>query len=311
MIGTAILCQERNRGIKHEGSVSFRSGISCEMAYMSRKTSPKRDYARTVCDALTKTGAPDLYNSVAKRPVTLDEAKSYGWHMFYDGVTACSRGHLAARYVVNPAMCSDCNRVNNGKVAIYPNADGSDLTAPVTTYVDPVAQSEFRWTPALTDQFFTAYKNTASVGTALEKIKAQFSHLLDRMASDAEFKAKFERVKAEDVAQVQLWITEALGVSGSERAALQQFAPIRAKNDLGARNVRSPEQLNARSAARLQRLIDSDRCFVGDRAEVLETVFGVRKTRPEDADVGAGGVGSGPVGRGISKTDDPNSDLVS
>lgn len=231
--------------------------------------------------------------------------------MFYDGVTACSRGHIAARYVVNPAMCSDCNRENNGKVAIYPNT-GGDLTAPAaSTYVDPIAQHRFTWTSDIEDQFFTAYKNSASVGVALEKIKAQFSHLLDRMGSDAEFKAKFERVKAEDVAQVQLWMTEGLGVSGSERAAISMFAPIRAKNELGARNVRTPEELRARSAARLQRLIGSDHCLTRNRAKILETVTGVREPGPGDATTGNSGVGSGPIGRGVPASDDPNSDLVS
>lgn len=276
-----------------------------------RPVSAKREYARGVCDQLTRPGAPDMYNYVAKRSVTVDEAKSQGWHMFYDGTTACSRGHIAARYVVNPAMCSDCNRENSGKVAIYPNT-GGDLTAPsASTYVEPIAQSQFKWTAAFEDQFFTAYINSADVGSALNAIKAQFSHLLDRIESDAEFKAKFERTKAEKVAQVQLWKTESLGVSGSERAAISMFAPIRAKNELGARNVRTPEELRARSTARLQRLIGSDQCLARNRAKILATVTGVREPGPGDAPAGNSGVGSGSVGRGVSAPDDPNSDLVS
>jgi len=276
-----------------------------------RPKSAKREYARGVCDQLTRSGAPDLYNYVAKRTVTLDEAKSQGWSTFYDGSTPCSRGHLAARYVVNPAMCSDCNRENCGKVAIYPNT-GGDLTAPhPSTYVEPIAQSRFQWTAALEDQFFTAYINSADVGAALTAIKAQFSHLIDRMESDAEFKARFERTKAEKVAQVQLWKTESLGVSGSERAAISMFAPIRAKNEIGARNVRTPEELRARSAARLQRLIGPDNGTAGNRAKILETVTGLRGPGSGDAAAGNSGVGSGPERRRVPSTDDPNSDLVS
>lgn len=278
---------------------------------MSRPPNPKREYARTVCDQLTRDGAPDMYNSVAKRSVTVDEAKSQGWHMFFDSVTECSRGHKAARYVVNPAMCSDCNRENNGKIAIYTPQGADGLLGVASTYVEPIANPKFEWTQVIEDQFFTAYTNSAIVERALEAIKAQFSHLLDHLENDAEFRARFERVKAEKVAQVQLWKTEALGVSGSERAALAQFAPLRAKNDLGARNVRTPEQLRARSAARLQRLIGSDRCFVGNRAEILETVLGLRQTAPGDASSGAGGVGSGSDGCRVPAPDDPNSDLVS
>jgi hypothetical protein len=209
----------------------------------------ERGFARTICAQLTKAGAPDMYNYVPTRPVLPDEASQHGWHMFWDGQTACAQGHIGARYIVNHAMCSDCNRVNNGKTPIYPNKNGSDLTTDAPTYVEPIADAKFVWTEPKKVQFLTALINSADVMQALAAIKAQPSHLIAYFDANPAFKSEFDRVRATSVALVQLWKTEALAVGGSERAALvmgaNKFAEFGQKTTMNRSQSGSPEQIRA------------------------------------------------------------------
>ena len=65
-----------------------------------------------------RDGKPDLYNNMPTRFVPLAEAKGRGWNHFWIG-ELCVTGHRAARYVSNPSVCVDCQRIEKGKVPVY------------------------------------------------------------------------------------------------------------------------------------------------------------------------------------------------
>jgi hypothetical protein len=65
-----------------------------------------------------RDGKPDLYSHVPTRRVSKDEAKARGWKHFWTG-EMCVTGHRAARYVANPSVCVDCQRVEKGKLPVY------------------------------------------------------------------------------------------------------------------------------------------------------------------------------------------------
>src|SRR5580692_6776335 len=62
-----------------------------------------------------RDGHPDLYNYVPTRFVSKDEAKARGWRLFWTG-EICVTGHRAARYISNPSVCTDCQRIERGKL---------------------------------------------------------------------------------------------------------------------------------------------------------------------------------------------------
>jgi hypothetical protein len=76
---------------------------------------PKIDPATV---APLRDGRPDMYNYRPTRFVSLAEAKGRGWKLFWSG-EPCVTGHRAARYVSNPSVCSDCQRIERGKVPVY------------------------------------------------------------------------------------------------------------------------------------------------------------------------------------------------
>lgn len=65
-----------------------------------------------------RDGRPDLYNNQPTRFVSLAEARARDWKLFWTG-EICVTGHRAARYVSNPSVCSDCQRIERGKVPVY------------------------------------------------------------------------------------------------------------------------------------------------------------------------------------------------
>jgi hypothetical protein len=65
-----------------------------------------------------RDGRPDLYNYVPTRFVSKDEAEARGWKLFWTG-DVCVTGHRAARYVSNSSVCTDCQRIERGKLPVY------------------------------------------------------------------------------------------------------------------------------------------------------------------------------------------------
>jgi hypothetical protein len=65
-----------------------------------------------------RDGRPDLYNYQPTRFVSKEEATARGWKLFWTG-EICVTGHRAARYVSNSSVCTDCQRIERGKVPVY------------------------------------------------------------------------------------------------------------------------------------------------------------------------------------------------
>jgi hypothetical protein len=76
---------------------------------------PKIDPASV---APLKNGKPNMYDHHPTRFVSLNESKARGWDHFWTG-EPCPAGHRAARYVSNPAICVDCQRIKKGKPKVY------------------------------------------------------------------------------------------------------------------------------------------------------------------------------------------------
>jgi hypothetical protein len=63
-------------------------------------------------------GRPDFYNHQPTRFVSKDEALGRGWKHFWTG-ELCVTGHRAARYISNTSVCTDCKRIEQGKLPVY------------------------------------------------------------------------------------------------------------------------------------------------------------------------------------------------
>jgi len=185
------------------------------------KRSGKTEFALGVCAAV-KDGMPDMYNAVPKRAVSQDEAKSHGWPHFFDGVTQCPQGHVAARYMSNTYRCVDCARIADGKLPIYGTKSNEDLIGEAVAapeYTDPALRTDFRWTEETFRQFCVAYVNTGSVEAALKLVKALPYDLITELRNNPERAALFDATRT-DVDQVFLWKAEGSAATGSDRAML-------------------------------------------------------------------------------------------
>jgi hypothetical protein len=211
------------------------------------KKATKTEFARMVTDGIVDQ-KPDMYNYVAKRVVEREEAERMGWNHYFDGKTVCLNGHVAARYVSNNALCVDCKRLAAGKPAIYAKHEFSDdLTSP-SVLMDPVASSNFDWTDDKKSQFLNSWINTTSIPAALKVVKAQFTHLIDLLERDANFKADYEAAERK-VSMVQQWQLEGEAADGSDRVKLamagNKFASFGAKSGLAGRAPANAEEERA------------------------------------------------------------------
>jgi hypothetical protein len=273
-----------------------------------RKRAGKAEFARGVCDSI-RDSKPDLYNSPAKRVVQLEEAEQHGWTHYFDGKTACSQGHIAARYVVNHALCVDCKRLAEGKPPIYTTAPFIDDLTGATTYINPVASDKFAWTDDNKRQLLTAWINTTDILAAAKTIGAQPSHVIDLLASDADFKADYEDAQRK-VEQVQLWAVESRAGGGSDRLQLamaqSKFTQFGAKTGLADRPTVNSEQ----ARAELTQLLSAAKRTVAQRAGLAAAARASRGVGRAD------GSATAPAGADMEKPallgqSHDNSDLVS
>ena len=191
---------------------------------MTKRKKGKFEFARTICDATTANGQPDMYNSVPKRVVSIEEARSHSWSHYFDGETKCPQGHIAARYVSNPYRCIDCARIADGKLAIYgknPNDDLISESVEPPAFLEPALRMNFRWTEENWRQFRVAYVNVGDVPAALKLVGAQPNDLITLLRDSPEHAAEFELTRR-DVDQVFLWKAEGSAVSGDSRAMLSR-----------------------------------------------------------------------------------------
>jgi hypothetical protein len=272
-----------------------------------RKRGGKAEFARGVCDSIID-GRPDMYNSPAKRPVSIEEAEKHGWSHYFDGVSQCSQGHIAARYCSNPAICIDCKRIGEGKPPIYSvTALASDLTG-AQTFVNPIADARFKWTDDKKAQLLSAWVNTGGDMLAAAKIVGcQPEHVIDLKANDPDFQARYETARLK-VDQVQLWSMESRA-SGNDRVGLamsqSKFTEFGAKTGLADRPAINPEQMRAG----LTQLLSSLERSIGQQDRLESAAKANRAVGPPDApaaaDAGAG-LAQPPV---LARSHD-NSDLV-
>lgn len=212
-----------------------------------RKHSGKAEFARTVCDSVID-GRPDFYNAPAKRPVSKEEAEKHGWSHYFDGVSQCLQGHVAARYCSNPAICVDCKRIGEGKPPVYSVVTlAAELTSP-QPFVNPLANAKFEWTDDKKTQLLSAWINTGGDMLAAAKIVGcQPEHVIDLKASDVDFQARYETARLK-VDQVQLWSMESRA-NGNDRVGLamsqSKFTEFGAKTGLADRPSINPEQMRA------------------------------------------------------------------
>jgi hypothetical protein len=268
----------------------------------------KAEFARGVCDA-QKNGIPDMYNCAAKRIVSLEEAETRGWQHYYDGVNECSQGHVAARYVSNPARCVDCARVMDGKPAIYPKTTFAESLIGSPEYVAPIASDKFEWSDDKKRQLLTAWINTTDILAAAKAIGAQPSHVIDLLASNVDFKADYEDAQRK-VEQVQLWSVESRAGGGSDRLQLamaqSKFTQFGAKSGLADRPTINSEQ----ARAELTQLLSTARRTAASRAGLAAAARASRGLGRADGPTAA------PAGADMEKPSllgqsHDNSDLVS
>jgi hypothetical protein len=231
-----------------------------------RKRGGKAEFARGVCDSI-KDGVPDLYNSVAKRVVPLDEATKHGWAHYYDGATMCPQGHIAARYVSNHFRCVDCARIADGKPAIYGVSQHVDELTGTPVYVDPLASDKFEWTAEKERQFLHSWANSGGdFLKACAVIGAQPMDVITRKRTNPEFDAAYADARL-NVDEVQLLSMEGRAGS-SDRIALAQasskFTQFGAKTGLAGRPAINSEQ----ARAGLAKLISDTRKSIAQRARL-------------------------------------------
>ena len=256
------------------------------------KRSGKVEFALGVCAAV-KDGAPDMYNAVPKRPVLIEEAKAHGWPHFFDGVSKCTQGHIAARYVTNPHRCIDCARIADGKLPLYGKDINGDLIGEAVagvSYVDPALKTDFRWTEELWRQFCVAYTNTGDVEKALSLVKALPYDLITELRANPERQALFEATRR-DVDQVFLWKAEGSAATGSDRAMLARAGASfperfgsRAQSGLDTQPYVNPEKALAELTHLLSAFDRSDAFNVGASGGSEETDHDVA---PADAGAAA------------------------
>jgi hypothetical protein len=190
-------------------------------APLAGRKSGKTEYALGVCSALSN-GKPDMYNAVPKRSVSQDESRAHGWPHFWDGITKCPQGHVAARYMSNTYRCVDCARIADGKLPIYGVLSNEDLISEAVgkpSYTDPALRTDFKWHDENFRQFLVAYTNLGDVTEALKLVNALPYDLITELRNNPERAALFEATRR-DVDQVFLWKAEGSAATGSDRAML-------------------------------------------------------------------------------------------
>ena len=211
-----------------------------------------------------------MYNSVPKRVVTIEEARSHDWPHFYDGETKCPQGHIAARYVSNAYRCVDCARISDGKLPIYGADANIDLitgVAKAPDYLEPALRLDFKWSDEKFRQFCAAYVNTGDVVASLKLLGALPNDLLTELRANTERAALFEAAR-KDADLVFLWKAEGSAVTGSDRAMLARAGASfperfgsRAQSGVGTEAYVNPDK----AVAELAKLLSSARESIAQR----------------------------------------------
>jgi len=128
-----------------------------------------------------RDGRPDLYNYTPTRFVSKAEAEARDWKLFWTG-ELCVTGHRAARYVSNPSVCTDCQRIERGKLPVYgkgvPELEAARKrnytqknTSPAGPPVPSTAEKRFL-------EKYAELKDFAEAAEALGRTEAEFVAIL-------------------------------------------------------------------------------------------------------------------------------------
>lgn len=145
---------------------------------------------------LNSDGHPNLYQYMPTRLVPKAEAEQKGWGTFYEG-TPCRHHHIAPRYVSNPRLCVDCDRVKKGKATIGGvKQGGTPDYAPYTQRKRKVGETGTSVVTAVVPiepdrqekRFLEAYAELKDFDKACDKSGTTFAQMMSRMSYSAVFK---------------------------------------------------------------------------------------------------------------------------
>jgi len=217
-----------------------------------------------------RDGRPDLYNYQPTRFVSKDEAKARGWKLFWTG-EVCVTGHRAARYVSNSSVCTDCQRVEKGKVPVYgkgvPELEAARRrnytqknTAPV---VGPPVPSTAE------KRFLEKYAESKDFAAAAEALGRTESEFLAILSWNTTFRDAVNRLEESmGIGRTQQVTDDFDWTEDKQRVFLITYANTadmkQALRSVGATNVQFHKELSANSE--FQRAFD-------DAAQVARAVF--------------------------------------
>lgn len=155
----------------------------------------------TIAPCKSKNGKqdPDFYNHLATRFVSREESLARGWSGYFVGAP-CRNGHVAPRYVSNPALCMGCLRAKRGQAPVYASSTVMPVhyaprkpaaAAPGLVVAAPAAPE-----PDKTDQkFLTALAETRNHAKAAEAVGTTLASVETRRACNSTFAKAIEAIE--------------------------------------------------------------------------------------------------------------------
>jgi hypothetical protein len=180
-----------------------------------------------------RNDVPDLYNFMPTRFITKDEAQGRGWTFFYIG-ESCRWGHMAPRYVSNPRLCVDCNRIKEGRNTV--GAKGTQEYAgtkrpyqrrtsePATkTPGAPTTEPRPLEPDAVEKKFITEYAATKSFKDAAERCGRTEAEFLGRLSYDKVFRAAVNQLEMDNGLSRTASMTEDFDWDDDKRVVLMRM----------------------------------------------------------------------------------------
>lgn len=142
---------------------------------------------------INRAGGPDLYNHMPTRMVSLEEAKFRQWGYYFQGAP-CRYGHVCGRYVSNPRLCIDCQRLKTGKGTIgektgIDNKTGKKGTGGASGVIVNVTKPE--QVDAWERRFLEAYAYHRDFKAACQAINIEESKIEARLSYSGSFRTAY------------------------------------------------------------------------------------------------------------------------
>jgi hypothetical protein len=197
-----------------------------------------------------RDGKPDLYNNQPTRFVSFDEAKARDWNHFWTG-QPCVTGHRAARYVSNPSVCTDCQRIEKGKTPVYGKGVPELEAARRRAYTQKNTQSiQGPAQPSSAEKLFlTKYAELKDFAQAAEACGRSESEFLAILSWNELFRESVNRLEESlGVARTQQVTDEFDWTEDKKRSFLITYANTadmkQALRSVGATNVQFHKELS-------------------------------------------------------------------